>query len=67
MNVRLTGSTLWLLMLLAFFESWTPAAAQSDPTRTPLPAHSLMSSPFRTSRQSLPEPMPATPIIDLAP
>jgi ABC-type nitrate/sulfonate/bicarbonate transport system substrate-binding protein len=38
MNVRLTGSTLWLLMLLAFFESWTPAAAQSDPTRTPLPA-----------------------------
>src|SRR5215470_6417725 len=43
-----------------------------DPAPTPIvlapmPAHSLMSSPFRTSRQSLPEPMPATPIMDLAP
>src|SRR6266850_801134 len=29
--------------------------------------HSLMSSPLRTSRQSLPEPTPATPTIDFAP
>src|SRR5215475_3937835 len=43
-----------------------------DPAPTPIvlapmPVHSLMSSPFRTSRQSLPEPMPATPIMDFAP
>src|SRR5262249_32182858 len=38
MNVRLTGSKLGLLMRLAFFESGTPAAAQSDPPRTPRPA-----------------------------
>ena len=55
--------------------SWTEAANLSqemEPAPTPmfLPwrlFQSLMSSPLRTTRQSLPEPTPATPTIDLAP
>ena len=55
--------------------SWVEAANFSheiDPAPTPMALpfsafQSLMSSPLRTIRQSLPEPTPATPTIDLAP
>jgi sulfonate transport system substrate-binding protein len=38
MHVRLAGSMLCLFALLTAFAPWIPAAAQTDPTRTPLPA-----------------------------